>query len=88
NCDISSNDPTIKMENFKMIVSIALVTFAVTKISSKELYDIHPKTMICKILDKQLVAKFTCKSKNLNSTANIGSKELIFQPGVVITNAY
>lgn len=50
------------------------------------MYTISRITTLCSILDPTIVANYTCKSKNVNRTTNIGSREIIFQPGVILTN--
>ncbi|XP_037040887.1 uncharacterized protein LOC119077713 [Bradysia coprophila] len=54
----------------------------------QELYSISPIGIICEVLDPKIVAKYTCRSKNVNRTTNIGFKEVIYQPGVVLTNVH
>lgn len=52
------------------------------------MYEISAIGGRCSILDPTIVAKFICKSKNVNRTMNIGSRVTIFQPGVILTNCY
>lgn len=45
-------------------------------------------TQKCTILDHTIVHNITCKSKNINRTLNLGSREIFFQPGVTLTNLH
>ncbi|XP_037051864.1 uncharacterized protein LOC119085550 [Bradysia coprophila] len=53
---------------------------------AKNLIVIIPNTEICKVLDHTFVQSYTCRSKNVNRTLNLSSKEIIFKPGVTLTN--
>lgn len=54
----------------------------------QELFVVIPKTQICKILDPTIIHNVTCKSKNLNLTYNLGSRDIYYQPGVSLTSLF
>ncbi|KAJ6644171.1 hypothetical protein Bhyg_09137, partial [Pseudolycoriella hygida] len=51
-------------------------------------YELYPQPLVCKVLDSKIVFNYTCITKEVNRTYHQNSREIIFNPGVKLTNYY